>query len=247
MRVKFFIKIFILSAALFGVTNIQSINYRSLVKTYADGSWSAWKTEIEAAEKNMHTGIDARLSLVNLYFGYTGHFIDAQNYEMAFENIHKAEVLINEILTIQPSNVTALSYKGAFMGFRVATNRFKYLATGLEGLSIIYKTYDMDHTNIIAIINKASALYFLPPVFGGSKTEAIRLLNSARVIMENSDQTVDNWMYLYTLIFIGRSYEKTGRLTEAKHTFEKVLRIEPEFKWVKNDLYPAVLRSFKEK
>jgi hypothetical protein len=64
--------------------------------------------------------------------------------------------------------------------------------------------------------------------------------------MEESGYTFDNCMYYYTLIFIVRSNEKTGKLIEAKHAFEKVLKLEPEFKWVKNDLYPAVLKAISE-
>jgi tetratricopeptide (TPR) repeat protein len=226
--------------------SIQSINYRSLVKTYADGSWSGWSPEIAKAEKSLPNDIESKFVLINLYFGYVGHFIDAGKYDIAFEFIHKGEKLIQQILAVEPANATAISYKGAFLAFRVGINRFKYLATALEGLSLIYKAYDMDKNNLIAILNKASALYFLPPVFGGNKVETIRLLNQACSLMEESGYTVDNWMYYYTLIFIGRSNEKTGKLIEAKHAFEKVLKLEPEFKWVKNDLYPAVLKAISE-
>lgn len=243
MLPKLSIRVILIFSLVLIQLNVFSINHRSLVKTYADGTWLSWKPEMLAAERVKQTDVDSKLALINLYFCYTGHLIEVKDFEAVFIYIHKAEVLINEILAVQPSNVTALSYKGAFYGFRVATNRIKYLATALEGLSIIYKAYDMDKKNLIAVINKASALYFLPPVFGGNKLETIKLLHTACFIMEHTKQTTDNWMYLYTLIFLGRSYEKVGNLTEAKQIFELVLQIEPEFKWVKNELYPAILTS----
>ncbi len=247
MAVKKYILFPLLFIIISSGVDINCINYRSLVKTYADGSWVSWSTEIAKAEKSQHIETESKLVLINLYFGYVGHLIDSEKWDLVFENIHKAEKLLREILTVEPSNVTAISYKGAFMGFRVATNRLKYLATALEGLSLMYKAYDMDKNNLIAMLNKASALYFLPAVFGGNKIESIRLLNGARMLMEKSGDTTDNWMYYYTLIFIGRSNEKTGRLTEAKLAFEKVLHLEPEFKWVKNDLYPEVLNALNKK
>jgi tetratricopeptide (TPR) repeat protein len=247
MSIKYSILLsFYLVISSFNVS-LQGINYRSLVKTYADGSWSGWSAEIAKAEKSLPTDTESKFILVNLYFGYVGHFIDGGKYDVAFEYIHKGEKLIHQILAVEPSNVTAISYKGAFLAFRVGINRIKYLATALEGLSLIYKAYDMDNNNLIAILNKASALYFLPPFFGGNKAETIRLLNYACSLMEKSGDTVDNWMYYYTLIFIGRSNEKTGKLIEAKHAFEKVLQLEPEFKWVQNDLYPAVLKAISGK
>ena len=243
MSLKYYILISLFVDIISINASIQGINYRSLVKTYADGSWSGWGPEIAKAEKSLPNDTESKFVLINLYFGYVGHFIDGGNYDIAFEYIHKGEKLIQQILVVEPSNVTALSYKGAFLAFRVGINRIKYLATAFNGLSLIYKAYDMDKNNLIAILNKASALYFLPAVFGGNKAETIRLLNYACSLMEKSGDTLDNWMYYYTLIFIGRSNEKTGKLIEAKHAFEKVLQLEPEFKWVKNDLYPAVFKA----
>ncbi len=247
MYLKNFLLLSLLIAFLNLNAGVQCINYRSLVKTYADGTWDSWGVEIAKAERMHLADTESRFMLINLYFGYVGHFIDGEKFDLAFEFIHKAEKLLREILVAEPSNITAISYKGAFLAFRVATNRIKYLTKALEGLSLIYKAYDMDKHNLIAIINKSSALYFLPPVFGGNKSESIRLLNTARTLMEKSGQTVDNWMYFYTLIFIGRGYEKIGKIAEAKSVFEKVLSLEPEFKWVKYDLYPAVINSINKK
>ena len=44
---------------------------------------------------------------------------------------------------------------------------------------------------------------------------------------------------------IANVYEKTDKLEDAKLTYEKIMRNEPDIKWVKDDLYPQLLAKIK--
>ena len=84
-------------------------------------------------------------------------------------------------------------------------------------------------------------------MFGGSKTKAIHYYLKAQEIMENSPKyTTKNWNYLNLLVTIAQAYQKTDNLNKAKAYYEKILNIEPEFAWVKNELYPQLLAKIND-
>jgi len=62
--------------------------------------------------------------------------------------------------------------------------------------------------------------------------------------MEGSDHfTQQNWNYLSLLTSIARAYEATGRSAMAKLYYDKILKIAPDYLWVKNELYPKFLKK----
>jgi len=44
---------------------------------------------------------------------------------------------------------------------------------------------------------------------------------------------------------IANVYENTDKLNEAKLVYEKIIRDEPDIKWVKEGLYPNLLAKIK--
>jgi tetratricopeptide (TPR) repeat protein len=42
------------------------------------------------------------------------------------------------------------------------------------------------------------------------------------------------------LTLLARNYESLEQYEQAKQTYEKILHFEPDYKWVKNELYPAL-------
>jgi tetratricopeptide (TPR) repeat protein len=48
----------------------------------------------------------------------------------------------------------------------------------------------------------------------------------------------ENWVYMNCLAGLGIAYENTRNFSEAGSVYRKLLKLEPSFKWVKEDLYP---------
>jgi hypothetical protein len=44
---------------------------------------------------------------------------------------------------------------------------------------------------------------------------------------------------------IATTYEELKLYPSAKHYLEKILKIEPDYKWVKDELYPKLLKKIK--
>ena len=160
--------------------------------------------------------------------------------------INAGEKLINKVLEKSPGNATALAYEGSYIGFQINTNKIKAISLASESISNINKAYDSDPRNIQAIIDKANTLYFAPSFFGGDKQEANKLYLKSVSLMETTRKTDQNWTYLHVLRLLGRAYEKQNKFQEAKLIYEKSLHKEPNFRLVKEVLYPKVLAKLKK-
>lgn len=186
-----------------------------------------------------------KLELLDYYYGYAAYLIGKKQNESALKYISKGEKLIENVLKSSPNNASAYAYKGAFIGFRIGISKFKAIYLGPESVSFINKAYELDAKNVQAIIDKGNILYYSPAIFGGDKLEALEFYKRAAKLMEINNETDQNWTYLNLLTNIALAYEKTDQPSLAKQTYEKILLVEPDFYWVKVDLFPKFMDRYK--
>jgi len=90
------------------------------------------------------------------------------------------------------------------------------------------------------------AYFYMPAMFGGSKTVAIEHFLDALKLMEANQEALSNdWNYLNLLTLIGQSYQEIKEYDKAKLFYQKALDKEPNFLWVKNELMPELLKKMK--
>ena len=225
----------------------QSTNQRIIYKAYINSDMTSWVNTIRSIETNTPPAtIDQKLELINFYYGYVGYLIGLKKNELAKKEISVAQKIINDVLKSSPKNVTAMAFKGSFMGFQSSINKLKSISLALESLSCINKAYESDPRNVQAVTDKANALFQAPALFGGNKQEAIKVFLKATNLIESSKSTDQNWLYLHTLVTLGKAYEKQNDLQAAKMIYEKILHKEPAFRLVKENLYPALLSKIKK-
>jgi len=217
---------------------------KTIYTTFINREMYKWGSIIHATEAGKPlTTVDQKLELVNLYYGYIGHLLGKKQYDTAEDMIGRGEKLINQILKASPKNATAYAYKGSFLGFRMAISKFRTFALGRESIADINKAYRLDPQNIQAIIDKGNFLYYTPKLFGGDKEEALKFYLKGSLILEKNKDTIQNWVYLNLLTSIALAYDKTDNPRDAKLTYQKILRKEPNYKWVKEVLYPRILET----
>ena len=219
----------------------QITNKKNIYSAFLSDDWGLWLKEIKLTEQKKPEHIEQKFELINLYYGYIGHLVAKKQYDEASKYISKGDILLGQILKLNPENATAMAYKGSFTGFKIPMNKLKVFSLGNESEEFLNEAYRLDNNNLQAIIDKGSAMFFKPKVFGGNKPEALKLFLKAMKLYELNKNTTNNWMYLHVLTLVARAYEKTGQLKNALAVYEKILRIEPEFKLVKSELYPALI------
>ena len=211
---------------------------------YVQGDMSRWEAIIRLMEERSDDFSDEeRKELISYYYGYISFLLETDQKDKVQDYIIKGEKHLNALLKSAPNDVTALAYKGSFIGFRIGTNKFKALTLGKESISYINRAYKLDSQNVQAILDKGNLLYHMPGMFGGDKKEAVRLYEKAVLRMEKHQNLKQNWLYLNVLTTIARHYEEEKQWKKAVQVYEKILQQEPEFSWVKDTLYPAAKRT----
>jgi len=219
---------------------------KNIYSAFITHDMAKWEGAIRLMEtSNSINTVDQKLELINYYYGYIGWLIGKKQYSKAEILIPRGEKLINEVLKASPKNATAYSFKGSFLGFKIGIDRCKAIFLGSESKSLINKAMVLDPLNIQAIIDKGNLLYYAPGFFGGDKKEALNYFLKGAKLMEKNNETYQNWVYLNLLTMIANAYEKTDKLVEAKLTYEKIMRNEPDIKWIKDGLYPNLLAKIK--
>lgn len=217
--------------------------YRAFISSQMD----LWEQVIRELEQKKSTRTDDEsLQLVNYYYGYIGWAIGEELNKEAKNYLKEAKTLVEELTDQYPENPDLYAYTGAFLGYEIGLNKIKAVVLGPESMKNIDRAIELDPGKFQGWIEKGNALFYMPRMFGGSKEKALEAYNKAVQLMEERPQQLKgDWMYLNVLIVLGQSYEKTGQLEQAKSVYEKVLRIEPDMTWVRDELYPDFMKKYK--
>lgn len=227
-----------------GITFILFLNVsaqsfkKEIYNAYINGDMTRWEKVLVQIEQQPLSAIEQQLELISYYYGYIGFLLGTKEEKTARTYINKGEKLIDHVLKEYPDNATANACKGSFLGFRMSLNKFRSVILGPESMKYIKKAYQLDSSNVQAIADKANMLYYAPVAFGGKKTEALRLYQKAIGVLEKKNDDKTNWFYLHLLTTLAQQYESMKQYENALTIYEKILKAEPAFEWVKNELYP---------
>jgi len=215
----------------------------SIYNAYVNDNMEKWKNIMDQMEIENDISKEKKMELLNYYYGYTAYYVGKKDEKKIEKYIEKAEKLIKEILESDPNNSTAYAYKGSFIAFKIGMSKIKAPLLGPEGIRSINKAYELNKNDVQAVADKANMLYYTPSIMGGDKQEAIKFYEKAVELMENKSLIRDNWQYLSILTALAKRYDEMGYTSKAKSTYEKVLKIEPNFKLVRDQVYPDFLKK----
>lgn len=155
----------------------------------------------------------------------------------------KGNAIIDDLIDTYPTAET-YALKGAFVGFRIGVNPIKAPLLGQSCSKNIDKALSINPLSIQANIEKANILYYSPSAFGGDKTEAKRYYNKAISLFESSPElTNNNWIYINLLTKVAQINTAEKKYNDAKIIYEKIMKIEPNYPYVKSRLYPQLLKQ----
>jgi tetratricopeptide (TPR) repeat protein len=224
------------------VDKLQCKFYEAFV-TGDMGEWPDWMNMLEE-EYNKSGDQDLLYELVLAHYGYVAYLIGIESEEKAKKYLEKGNKY-NEILSRSEYYKShAQAFKGAFLGYEIGMNKAKAVFLGPKSMKHINKAVDMNPYNPNVWVEKGNATFHIPKMFQGSFSEAARYFEKAIEYFEVSEEkTKCNWLYLNSLAWLARSYDKAKNVKKAYDTYQKILRIEPGFSWVKNELYPEFTKD----
>lgn len=213
---------------------------------YINNRMEQWKSVIDRLEAVRDKNDELLQELVNYQYGYIGYCLEFKKtddakkyYNQANENVEKLEKSGYSISTVN-------SYKAALYGIRISFNKFSAPFNGPKSLDYAETALKQDSSNYLANIQYGNALANMPEAFGGSRSEALKYYLRAKQIFEKNPALISqNWNYMNLMILIGRTYSDLKEYSSAKSVYDKILTREPDFIYVKKELYPKLLEEMK--
>ncbi|MGK9476315.1 tetratricopeptide repeat protein [Melioribacter sp. OK-6-Me] len=201
-----------------------------------------WKTTIDSIEERGIFSDQEYLELLNYYYGYIAWSIDGKKYNSAEYYIEKSKKIIKHLENKQYCLSSLYAYKAALIGYEIGISQYKAPFIGRKSLKYATQAIKADSENPMGYIQLGNIAFYTPALFGGSKKEAlVHYLHAYELMKKNKHQIRYNWNYLNLLVSIINTYIKLEEYDKAEEFCLIALEIEPEFDWVKKNLYPKLL------
>lgn len=227
-----------------GYFSLNAQHKKAIYKAYITSNMSEWKSVIDKMQTENKKSDEFLLELINYQYGYIGWAItfDEKNQAKTYLKLAEDNLIELEKRAVYPSYVNA--YKSAFHGFSIGLNKLKAPFVGPKSISAAKQSMEENPANPYGFIQYANAQFYMPPVFGGSKAEALKYYKQAQTIMEEDRITLKNdWNYLSLLTNMAEAYEEINEYENAEQYYKHILEIEPNLLWVKDNLYPNFIKK----
>ena len=219
--------------------------YRSEVySAYINNNMDLWRNVIEKMNAIPEKNNELLLELLNYQYGYIGYCLGFDKKDEARELFQAAQKNL-EILEDRKYSLSVInSYKSAFYGFRIALNPITAPVNGFKALDCARTALKLDPEHYLGYVQLGNSEFFMPSTLGGSKKEALEYFLEAKKLMEKNPESLsDDWNYLSLLIVIGQTYTYLKDYNSAQRAYQNILELEPGFLYVKDDLYPKLLKK----
>jgi tetratricopeptide (TPR) repeat protein len=230
----------------FGILNAQQSPKERVYQAFISDQMDDWEAVIDELNRKKASLTYPQLAeLVNYYYGYTAWLMEEGPKKKARRYNEEAEELVDDLIAKYPEESDWYAFKAAFIAFKIGMRPLKAPFLGAKSMENIDLAIKYGPESPQAWIEQGNALFYMPKAFGGSKEEALLAFNKAIQFMEKEPESLrHNWIYLNVLMILGQSYEKTDNPEMAKITYDKLLKIEPDFSYVRDELYPAFMQSY---
>ena len=220
-------------------------SYKSEVySAFISNNMGKWKSAIDRMSASSEMTEDQLLELVNYQYGYIAWCLGNNKSDEARKYLDLARKNL-DFLSLNKKYISIVnSYKAAFYGYRIALNKILAPFLGPKILDCARIAVNSDRENPFGYVQLGNIRFYIPAAFGGSKKEALDYYLTALELMEkNENKNTENWNYLSLLTVIAQSYYYINDFQTSVKYLDKILKIEPGYDWVRNELYPKVLRK----
>ena len=228
-------------------SGITASNRSDIYHAYVTNRMENWKNVIDRMNAMPDKSDDFILELVNYQYGYIGYCLgydkkkEAKKYlELAQKNI---DILEKKNYRLPLVN----AYNAAFCGFRIGINILSAPQNGHKSIEYAKKAVELDSENYLGYVQYGNIQFYMPKTFGGSKKEGIGHFIKAKDILEKDKNSLrEDWNYLAVLLVIAQSYTYLEEFNSAKAVYDYILRFEPDFTYVRDELYPELMKKMRE-
>lgn len=239
-------KVFILSTFIIQAMLLQAqspsaeLEYKAYLSN--ENSLATWKQAVNvnqvAFDKDPKND-SLRYNLALAQFGLMNATLRTKDEDTFDEYYDKALKHIETLIDKNKKWSEPPALLSALYGIKMGYSPMQGMFLGSKSNSLVSKAKQLNPNSPFAWKVYANSKYFTPETFGGDLDEAITAYKKSIQLYEATPtQLKNNWFYLDALAFLGQAYVKKNNKEEAIATYEKALKAEPNFGWVKNALLP---------
>lgn len=243
MNKQIYLRLIILFVfSMFSLNSYSSEEKKTIYNSYINDNMGVWKKTIDAMHFEAKKNNKKELELLNYEYGYIGWCIGKKKNEEARQYIRRSQERMNRLKKIKANIPIMHAYQSAYYGFEIGLNKLKAPFVGPKSIEEAEKSINLDKNNYFGYIQMGNIEYYMPSTFGGSKKKALEYYIKAKQIMDKSKPEND-WTYINLIAIIGMTYQELNNYKKADEYYKLALKISPEFKWVKDELYPQFLKK----
>ena len=217
---------------------------QEIYNAFVSNRMERWKGVIDRMSLSENKSNEFVLELVNYQYGYIGYCIRQNLKDEVKLYLKAATANIEKLENNNYKPALTNAYKCAFYGFRIELNGLSAPINGPKSLKYGLLALDLDSNDYFVCLQYGNILFNMPAAFGGSREEGLRYFLKAKKIIESKpSELVENWNYPGLLVTVAQSYTQTGDFLSAKAVYEMILEKEPDFIYVKDELYPDLLKK----
>ncbi|MFZ1808327.1 MAG: tetratricopeptide repeat protein [Cyclobacteriaceae bacterium] len=196
-----------------------------------------WIKEVNEKTKLAKGDKRSQFTLALSQFGLLSATMADQDEDLFDEHYDKAVDNLEALIKSDKNWAEPKALLSATYGLKMAYSPMMGMFLGPKSGSLIEKAKDQSPNSALVWKVYANSKFFTPEMFGGDLDEAIDSYVKCITLYESKpEQLQHNWLYLDALAFLGQAYLKKEDKAKARNVFEKALKAEPEFAWVKFSL-----------
>lgn len=206
-----------------------------------------WKKAVQHRQQELSkNSVDPTLNyaLLLAQFGLLNATMKTKDEEL-FDDYYDATLeTVEKITDADKKWAEPFAIQSAIYGLKMGYSPMQGMILGSKSSGLIEKAKKLNNSSPLVWKIYANSKFFTPEMWGGDLKEAILAYEKSIQLFEaKPDDLRFNWHYLDVLAFQGQAYLKDGQRAKAISTYEKALKVEPEFAWVKNVLLPKAQKS----
>lgn len=236
---------------LFSVVSSQSIerSHCIIYQGYVRGDVELWKKGMAESQKayNREPSSSTLYAMTESRYGFIGYLLDTGNKALIKVHVDTLEQEIEKLEDFADYKAETEAFRVALLGFRMGLNPAMAVILGPRALKQLEKAMADGVYSPYVWVEKANSEAHMPAFAGGSKIKAAESYREALRLFELNKEALNcNWRYLNTFVLLGKTLEQNGDYNGAREAYGNALVTEPAFKWVRDELLPAVEKRLKQ-
>ncbi len=244
---KFHITVVLLFSCMLSNFALTRNDYKqNIYYAYIHSKMSFWEKQLILMEKDEQLKKDKDLQYDVLYYhyGYIGWALGVGNKRKAQHYLSIADSILSvyQKNNAVPTEIYAL--KSALVGFRIAISPITAPVNGIQSVNLLTKAMKAAPYNPLVWMENANSLNYRPSFLGGDKQAAVQAYEKTIQYFEKTPENLkNNWLYLNTHVTLGKTYTEINQKEKAQSTYKKILALEPDFKWAKDQLNELLTKT----